>query len=130
VNDTTPEPLSIKKLSSNELAIMTALWDLGQATGKELLGRIDRPLAQTTLLTYLTRLEGKGYVTRASSDRGYLFAAAVPRLSVATRLLDQVLTQFEGRLSSLVSHFVRTRDIPPDEKQRLREVLDQLEQAE
>jgi BlaI family transcriptional regulator, penicillinase repressor len=117
-----------KKLSPNELAIMTALWDVGEGTGKEVLSRVSPPLAQTTLLTYLTRLETKGYVRRQQSDHGYIYMAAVPRISVASRLLDQALTQFDGRLSSLVSHFVQTRKLNDDERKRLRDVIDQLDQ--
>ncbi len=104
-----------KKLSPNEMAIMTALWDVGQGTGKEVLSRVTLPLAQTTLLTYLARLETKGYVKRQQSDRGYIYMPAVPRISVASHLLDQVITQFDGRLSSLVSHFVQTRKLTDDE---------------
>jgi BlaI family penicillinase repressor len=107
---------------------MNVVWKLEKATGREILAALELELAQTTLLTYLARLEAKGYVKREPSDRGYLYGPAVPRASVAGKLLDQVLTQFEGRLSSLVSHFVKTRDLSEDERQRLRQLLDQIEE--
>lgn len=127
----TPEPTQTPrpaKLSPNELAIMNVLWRHADATGKEVLAEVGLPLAQTTLLTYLSRLESKGFVCRRASERGYLYSPAVPKSSVAGRLLDQLLTAFEGRFSSLVSHFVRTRELSPDERQRLRQVLDELDQ--
>jgi predicted transcriptional regulator len=121
-------PPQFGKLSPNELAILNVLWKAPEATGKEVLAALPRPLAQTTLLTYLARLEVKGYVKRRPSERGYLYSPAVPQESVAGRLLDQLLTTFEGRFSSLVSHFVRTRKLSDDERQRLRQVLDQLDE--
>lgn len=107
---------------------MDALWTLQEATGKQVLQHAGLKLAQTTLLTYLSRLETKGYVTRKQSDHGFVYMPAVPRISVAARLLDQVVQQFEGRLSSLVSHFVRTRNLSPEERRRLREVVERLDQ--
>lgn len=121
-------PAPDKRLSPNEMAIMDALWRLNEATGKQLLGAIDRPLAHTTLLTYLARMEAKGFVRRSPSSHGYIYVPAVARTSVAARLLDQVLAQFEGRFSALVSHFVSTRTLSEDERHRLREVLDLLEE--
>jgi hypothetical protein len=37
---------------------------------------------------------------------------------------------FEGRLSALVSHFASNHSLSSDERKRLREVLDQLDQNE
>jgi len=114
------------KLSPNELAIMTALWDLEQATGKQLLEHVCPTPALTTLLTYLVRLQGKGFVRREPSPAGYVYMPAVPRTSVAMRMLDQVVAQFEGRLSGLVSCFVKTRKLSDEECQRIRAALDEM----
>ena len=118
------------RLSPNEMLIMKQLWESGRAGSKQLLERLPRPFALTTLLTYLTRLEQKGYVTREPGDRGYVFSAKVPRRRVVGRLLDEVVRQFDGRLSSVVSHFVGTHKLSAEERRRLREVLDKLEDAE
>jgi predicted transcriptional regulator len=123
-------PKSLPKLSPNELAIMSVLWDLRQATSRQILDRLPGPPALTTLLTYLTRLEAKGYVRHDAAERNRTYRPAVTRPSIASRLLDQALRQFEGRLSSLVSHFARTRDLSDDERRRLREILDQYEAEE
>lgn len=116
------------RLSPNETAIMEALWTLKSAGSKELLEHLPTKPALTTLLTYLTRLEAKGYVRREPAVRGYIYRAAVNRSYVAGRLLDQLLTQFEGRLSSLVSHFVNTRKLSAEERDRLRQLLDEAEE--
>jgi predicted transcriptional regulator len=109
---------------------MGSLWDLHQATSRQLHDHLPRPLALTTLLTYLSRLETKGYVRRSPGQRGFVYRPAVERASVASRLLDQVLDQFQGRLSSLVGHFVRTRRLSDDERQRLRRVLKDWEESD
>jgi predicted transcriptional regulator len=125
-NDKTLKQM-MRRLSANELNVMNALWELKEAGSKELLQKLPNAPALTTLLTYLSRLEAKGYVERTSGQRGYVFRPAVPRATVVGRLLDELLKQFDGRLSTLVSHFAGTRNISAQERKRLRSVLDQLE---
>lgn len=107
---------------------MNALWAAGApASSKDLLAALPKPMALTTLLTYLSRLEEKGYVRRTDAGgRGYVYAAAVAREAVSGRLLDQLLGQFGGRFASMVSHFVRTRKLSAQERRQLRAVLDQI----
>jgi len=122
-----PKRKADPRLSPNEMLIMKLLWETGGAGSSELVSRMPKPFALTTLLTYLTRLEQKGYVTREPAGRGYVFRAKVPRGRVVGRLLDEVIRQFDGRLSLVVSHFVGTRKLSSEERQRLREVLEKLE---
>jgi len=122
----TPAP----NLSPNELSIMGVLWDTGGATSRRILDSLSKPMAMTTLLTYLTRLEAKGCVRHDAAERNRTYAATVTRPSVASRLLDQVLGQFGGKLSGLVSHFAKTRKLTPDERRRLREILDRAGPAD
>ena len=60
---------------------MKALWDAGRPlTRPELDGALcGHRWAATTVLGLLSRLEGKGFLTRRRQGRGYLYAPAVPR---------------------------------------------------
>jgi BlaI family transcriptional regulator, penicillinase repressor len=109
---------------------MNGLWDLEQATSGELRAALGQRMALTTLLTYLTRLEAKGYVRREPGERGHVYRPAIERHRVAGRLLDQVLGQFGGGITSLVNHFVRTRRLSAEEQQALRQLLDELDQED
>lgn len=124
-----PPRRSMPKLSPNEMSIMSVLWTLKGATSREILNRLPKRMALTTLLTYLSRLEGKSCVRHSGGDRNRTYSPAITRPSVASRLLDQLLGQFEGSLSSLVSHFTKTRKLSDEERRKLREILDKSDHA-
>ena len=72
-------PPSISQLaapSKIELEILAVLWDQPSATGRAIdealraAGGLSRPLAYTTVTTYLDRLVQKGYVHRQASGDG------------------------------------------------------------
>jgi len=77
--------------SKIELEILAVLWDQPSATGRAIdealraTGRLRRPLAYTTVTTYLDRLVQKGYVHRQTSGEGRgtaVYTAVVSREAV------------------------------------------------
>lgn len=68
----------LKRLPDAELEVMKALWDAGRPlTRPELDGALcGHRWAATTVLGLLSRLEGKGFLTRRRQGRGYLYAPA------------------------------------------------------
>ena len=79
---------------------MNVVWDLGRVTVAQVhehLGR-KQPVAYTTIMTIMGRLEKKGLLQRASSGKAYIYSAAVSQeefsASIARGLLDSLLTDF------------------------------------
>jgi predicted transcriptional regulator len=77
--------------SKTDLEILTVLWNRPSATGREIYdavlatGRRHRPIAYTTVKTYLDRLVQKGYIHGHTLEDGrgtYLYTAAVSREAV------------------------------------------------
>jgi predicted transcriptional regulator len=77
--------------SKTDLEILAVLWDRPSATGREIYdalmatGRRRRPIAYTTVKTYLDRLVQKGYIHGHTLEDGrgtYLYTAAVSREAV------------------------------------------------
>jgi predicted transcriptional regulator len=77
--------------SKVELEILAVLWDQPSATGRAIAealpaaGGLRRPLAYTTVKTYLDRLVQKGYVRGQPLEDGrgtYVYTAAVSREAV------------------------------------------------
>jgi BlaI family transcriptional regulator, penicillinase repressor len=77
--------------SKIELEILAVLWDQPSATGRAIdealraTGRLRRPLAYTTVTTYLDRLVQKGYVHRQAPGDGRgpaVYTAVVSREAV------------------------------------------------
>ena len=60
---------------------MDALWRLGPSSARQILDVLnrdaERPLAYTTVMTILVRLNEKGYATREQHGRQFEYSAAV-----------------------------------------------------
>jgi predicted transcriptional regulator len=61
-----------------ERTALEILWDCGECSVHDVVGRLPRPLAYTTVMTTLDRLFKKGLLQRRKSERAFLY---VPRWS-------------------------------------------------
>src|SRR5687767_10419443 len=118
------------KPTAAELGILQALWRNGPSTVNEvqaLLARGDR-VAYTTVLKQLQIMFEKGLVKRDDSSRPHVFRAAVAEAHVKRRVITDLLDQvFEGSAMSLVMQALSVKRATPEELQRLRELLDEME---
>jgi predicted transcriptional regulator len=61
-----------------EVAVMEILWSRGECVVRDVVDRIGRPLAYTTVMTTLDRLYKKGLLERRKCERAFLYR---PRLT-------------------------------------------------
>jgi predicted transcriptional regulator len=112
-----------KILGPLEAEVMRAVWASdGPVTVRELLERLNegraRPLAYTTVMTVMSRLEAKGVLARERAGRGYLYHALAPdSAAIAVR---GVLRDFGD---AAVAHFVDEARTNPETLRRLRRLL-------
>jgi BlaI family transcriptional regulator, penicillinase repressor len=99
------------KLTKFELEVMTALWELGPASVREVQEKLPekkRP-AYTTVQTIMYRLEEKGAVRRVKKiGNALIFEASVTRKSAHRRLINELLDLFGGSAQPLMAHLVET----------------------
>jgi BlaI family penicillinase repressor len=130
---------NVPSVSDAELDVLKALWDRGPGTVREVESRLRRrrrKWAYTTVLTLLSRLREKGYVTsdKGAGDKGgaaHVFEAAVSR----DQLLRNGLTELADRMcdgvaSPLVHALVQGRRFSADEIAGLRKLLDEMDARE
>ncbi len=114
-----------------ELEVLQTLWEHGPATVREVMNNLHehgRPLAYTTVLTFLTRLEQKGCVTSDKSDLAYVYRPKITRDKVSRTRLDAVLESFyDGSPGPLVLQLIREGKFTRDEITELQDVIDELE---
>ena len=119
------------ELGEAELQVLKALWDAGPATVREVMNRLHasgRRVAYTTVLTFLTRLEQKGYVRSNKSDLAYVYRAVASRTQVTRSRLKAVMDAlFDGEAAPLVLQLMKTERFSPDELAELQRHIDQLE---
>jgi predicted transcriptional regulator len=61
-----------------EMRVMAVLWSAGQSSVRDVVEKLERKLAYTTVMTTLDRLFKKGLLDRQKSERAFLY---LPRLS-------------------------------------------------
>jgi predicted transcriptional regulator len=120
-----PRPLTLA-----ELEVMSALWDLGEATVHEMLARLGSDRAYNTVSTLVRILEQKGFVRSRKNGRRHLYRAATrkPDYQKAT-LRDLVRRLFSGDAGALVRTLLSTNELPPDEIAELRRLLRRKERG-
>ena len=65
-------------LGTLEFELMEILWSSGESTVRDVVQKLTRPLAYTTVMTTLDRLFKKGLLDRHKSDRAFVY---LPQLS-------------------------------------------------
>ena len=119
------------ELGEAELQVLRALWDGGPATVREVLNHLHtqgRRVAYTTVLTFLTRLEQKGFVKSDKSGLAYVYRAAVTRNQVTRSRLQTMLNEvFDGEAAPLVLQLMKTERFSAQEIAELQKHIDQLD---
>lgn len=85
------------ELPQLELECLAALWELGPspvATVHQAVAQRGRPLAYTTVLTVLERLQRKQAVTRQKRGRAFVYSAAISREQMRIRALDRLVGNY------------------------------------
>ena len=118
------------ELSKAEEEVLKALWNLGSATVREVHERLthDRPRAYTTVLTFLGRLEAKGFVASDKTGPAHVFRPVVSRQALLARRLARLVDEVcEGTAAPVVHALVEGHRLSRDDIKQLRRLLDDLE---
>ncbi|MBZ5624256.1 MAG: BlaI/MecI/CopY family transcriptional regulator [Acidobacteriia bacterium] len=62
-----------------EITVMEILWDRGESNVHDVVQKLDRPLAYTTVMTTLDRLFKKGLLARRKSERAFFYSPSLSR---------------------------------------------------
>ena len=114
----------LDKLPPRERQIVDLLYVRGDATVAELCDALPVVLSASAVRAMLTRLEGKGVVRRRQSERGYVYAPAVPQTAAKQSALTQVVRVFfngspVGAASALLGMSDKLAEEELDELERL-----------
>ncbi len=118
------------KLSEREWTVLEVLWAREGAT----LGEVTEALQPTTgwsrntVLTYLTRMEGKDLVTIDKSVYPSVYRAALDRETCQAQERHSFLSRvYRGSAGDLVAAFLKEETLSAEERERLRKLLDEME---
>jgi predicted transcriptional regulator len=101
--------------------VLAALWaGASPRSAADVQTELGGGLAYTTVVTTLSRLYGKGVLTRHREGRTYFYAPVTDRSGLTARRMRQVLDSAEHR-SSVLARFVS--DLSADDERTLRDLL-------
>jgi BlaI family transcriptional regulator, penicillinase repressor len=119
------------ELGTAELEVLRVLWDLGTATVREVLAQLQprgRNVAYTTVQTFLTRLEQKGYVTADKKGLAFVYRPRVSREKISRSRLKSLLNElYDGAAGPLVLHLVSNEKLTPAEMDQLQKLIERLD---
>ncbi|HEV7803732.1 MAG TPA: BlaI/MecI/CopY family transcriptional regulator [Burkholderiales bacterium] len=119
--------MGTETLTDLQLAVMTALWEVGEGGVSEILAIMARngtEIAPTTVATLLQRLTKQGWVEHRSQGRHFVYRAKVAREEAAKTVVDRVLQSFfGGKASALTAQLLESDKLTSDELEEMRRLL-------
>ena len=116
------------RLPDGELEVMQALWSLEapvpRAALEEAMAKV-RPLAQTTLLTLLSRLAEKGFVGIEKQGRSSVYTPLVSREDYQAKQSRRFVDQMFGGSMSAFASALTASGIPKEDLEELRRLLEE-----
>jgi len=117
------------KPTQAELEILTALWERGPCTVKQVHQALAdrRETGYTTVLKLMQIMAEKGLVVRDETARAHVYHAAPRRKDMQGQLLDDLLERaFGGSAAQLVLHALSRHKATPEELTEIRRMLQAL----
>ena len=117
-------------LTDSEWQVLQVLWETGGAALGEVAGALGPRTgwSRNTVLTYLTRMERKGLVAIDKGGYPHRYRAALGREDCRARERRSFLQRvYQGAAGDLVAAFLKEEPLPPEERERLRKLLDDME---
>jgi predicted transcriptional regulator len=121
------ENADLSPLSGAQIEIMNLVWELGETTVSEVWKSLQkkRPVARTTVLTVIDRLEKKGWLRRRVADQQHFFSAARTRQETLGGIVERLVqTAFAGSAEELVVALLDGRGVSDAEAKRIRTLIE------
>ena len=118
----------IRRLPDSELAVMQAVWECTPPVSRTALEEKllpTYPMAQTTLLTLLTRLAQKGFLTIEKQGRANFYLPTVTRDAYLADQSRRFVDQLCGGSISLFASALCDSGLSRDELVELRKLLEE-----
>ncbi len=119
-----------RRPTDGELEILRVLWEIGPCTVREVYRKLSesREAGYTTILKLMQIMTEKKLLIRDISVRPQIYKAARSQGQTQRQLLGDLLDRaFSGSPGHLVLQALSEKKTTPDEREKIRELLDQLE---
>ncbi len=113
-----------ENFTDRELETMQVVWDLGEATARQIQARLSGNRHYNSVMTIIRVLEKKGHLKHREEGKTYIYSATESREKSRTQALKHLVKQvFGGSAASLVLNLVETGDLTSRDLEEIRERL-------
>lgn len=119
--------------TSSELEILQVIWQRGPSTVREVYRTLSatRDVGYSTVLKFMQIMTDKGTLVRDESVRPQLYRAARPQEHTQKSIIRDLADRaFGGSRVQLAVQALSDRKATPDERRRIRELLDALDRSD
>ncbi|SMO72799.1 BlaI/MecI/CopY family transcriptional regulator [Fodinibius sediminis] len=121
---------SLTPLGETEMEVLHHVWDLEEATVKQVRKRIleEREVAYTTIMTVMKNLAEKGYLKYRKDGVTYVYSPAQQPDSVRSNLIGDLINKvFKGSPKELVQTLVKSKDLTEKDLDEIKNMIDDME---
>lgn len=121
---------SLTPLGETEMEVLHHVWELGEATVKQVRKRIleKREVAYTTIMTVMKNLEEKGYLKYRKDGVTYVYSPAQQPDSVRSNLIGDLINKvFKGSPKELVQTLVKSKNLTEKDLDEIKNMIDDME---
>ena len=119
-----------KTFTEKEMEIMQAIWELGEATAREIQERLQGGRHYNSVLTIIRVLERKGHLAHRVAGKAHVYRARQQPAKARGRVISHLIRQvFGGSAASLVLHLVETGDLTENDLREVRQRIALRQQA-
>jgi len=118
------------KPTKSELEILSVLWELEQATVREVFEAINeqKSSSYTTVLKLMQIMTEKGLVERDDASKAHIYKAKQPQEQTQKNLVNDLLEKaFRGSALKLVQHVLEAKPTSPEELKEIRKLIKEAE---
>lgn len=107
--------------TDKELEIMQIVWELGEATTRQIQEKLSGERHYNSVLTIVRVLEKKGHLSHHEEGRTFIYSATESREKSRESVLGYLIKQvFGGSAASLVLNLVETGDLTSKDLEEIR----------
>lgn len=122
---------SLTPLGETEMEVLHHVWDMGEATVKDVQERIleKRKVAYTTIMTVMKNLADKDYLKYRKDGVTYVYSPAQKPESVRFNLVEDLVKKvFKGSPSELVQTLVEGENLSSKEKAEILNLIENMKE--
>jgi predicted transcriptional regulator len=111
-----------------EVDILAVLWQLGQATVREVHEALAKDCGYNTTLKQMQLMTEKGLLVRTERFGAHVYESAVPQARMQRRIAGDILNRaFAGSAKQLIQGALGARPVSAEELAEIRQMFDALE---